>query len=526
MRKLSKQDIFTLLSNRFKNDTYTEFSQIPKPYLLKDIELGAKRVAKAIKEREKITIVGDYDVDGVVSSVILAEFFDDMGVSYSLKIPNRFIDGYGISPDIVDNIDTSLVITVDNGISAFEAAKRCKDRNIDLIITDHHTPKGTLPKAFAIINPKQDECSFPYSEMCGAHVAWYFIAAIKNELKIKYDLSKFLDILSIAIIADMMELFDLNRLFLKRGIKLLNSSKRVSILALKERFNKNILQFSDISFLIAPLINSAGRMDDATISYYFLKSKTFDEAMEWLERLIEYNNERKQIEKELFEKSLKQVDKNQKAIVVWGDGWHEGVIGIVASKLSKKFQKPTFVFSVENGIAKGSVRSVGQIDILDLIENTKELLIGYGGHTQAAGVRLKEDNLVTFSHEIYKQSKIIKNEKFIDSDDILGEISPNLIDLELVTIVEMFEPYGQKNPHPYFLIKSATIEYKRVIGRDQNHLKLGIKTNSNSLETLYFNFEEMVNQGDKITFFASVTKSEYNKKIKPQLLIKQILSYK
>ncbi len=523
---VNKNEIHNILEDRFKNDTYKSFSSLPSPSRFKDITKGAKRVATAIREKQKIAIVGDYDVDGVVSSAIIALFLDDLQIEYSIKIPNRFIDGYGISPNIVDNLDADVIITVDNGITAFEAGKRAKEKNIDLIITDHHSPKESLPEAYAIIDPKQDDCKFPFEEVCGAHVAWYFIAAIKQELKIEYDLSKFLDILTIAIIADMMDLVDLNRLFLARGIKLLNSSRRPAIRALRQRFSKTLITFSDIAFLLAPLLNSAGRMDDAILSYYFLKSPDVKTASQYLEVLIGFNDKRKSIEKNLVEKSIKQVNESDKAIVVWGSDWHEGVIGIVASRLSRKFQKPAFVFSVEKGIAKGSVRSVGAISILDLLEGAKDSLIGFGGHPQAAGVRVEEKNLKKFKKLICQGAEKLNPKDFLDTDNSIGEISPSLIDLNLVDILENFEPYGQKNPAPYFLIKDMKITAHRVIGKDKNHLKLSTLTDNGFLDILYFNFEQKVTRGAVISAYVTVSKNEYMNKITPQLMIKEILEVK
>jgi single-stranded-DNA-specific exonuclease len=223
--------------------------------------------------------VGDYDVDGVISSVILSQFFDDLGVDYSLIIPNRFTDGYGLNPDIVAKLDVHVIITVDNGISAIEAAQICKEQGIDLIITDHHSVPAVLPEAYAIVNPKQEDCAFPHFEICGAQVAWYLVAALKEELGVEYDLSSFLDLLCIAIMADMMELVGMNRVMVKKGIGELNRSKRAAFEAIRQYFGKATLEGDDISFLIAPLINSSGRMEDAIFSYEFLKSKDVNDAL-------------------------------------------------------------------------------------------------------------------------------------------------------------------------------------------------------------------------------------------------------
>ena len=317
---LNKEDIRNLLAHRFCNDIHKKISEIPTPSALKDIYKGANRIKEAIEKNERIAIVGDYDVDGVVSSVILADFFDDLGVKdYLVKIPNRFKDGYGLNPEIIDELsaDVSLIITVDNGISANDAAIICKEKGIDLIITDHHMPPAVLPEAYAIINPKQEDCNFPNIEICGAEVAWYLVGALKDVFGLNYDMSKFLELLAIAIIADMMELRDMNRMLVRLGICKLNASKRSAFHAIKEFYGKEKFECDDISFLIAPLINSAGRMDDAMNSFNFLRAKSIEEAYNYLDMIIEFNNSRKEEERQLFECSLKDVKEDDEVIITW-----------------------------------------------------------------------------------------------------------------------------------------------------------------------------------------------------------------
>ena len=523
---LTKEDIKRILSHRFKDDEFTKLSLIPPPALFKDMQKAAKRVKSAIEKKELITIVGDYDVDGVIALALLAEFLDDIGAAIEYKIPNRFKDGYGISEEIVDEIEAGLIITVDNGITADKAAELCKKKGIDLIITDHHTPPDILPDAFAIIDPKQKECGFPIREICGAQVAWYLAAAIKEQMGIKYNLSKFLDILSIAIIADMMELRDLNRTMVKSGIKYLNRSDRPFLQAIKEYFKKEKFKSEDISYIIAPLINSAGRMDDASHSLRLVRAKNIKEALMELEYIVSLNNERKMIEKELFEKAKSLIKEDDTVIVVWGEKWHEGVLGIVASRLAKKFQKPSIVFSIKDDIAKGSARSVGNIDILSLIKINDDLLLGSGGHKLAAGLSLKISNLEPFKSNIQEAARKIEKSQFLTKDEVLGEIDAKSIDFELLQILEEYEPYGQKNPKPAFMIKDLHIKSKKVIGKNQNHLKMILQSKNISLESLYFNFEQKVENFDKkIDIVFSISKNEYRGFVTPQLLIKQILSF-
>ncbi|MDR2099245.1 MAG: single-stranded-DNA-specific exonuclease RecJ [Campylobacteraceae bacterium] len=524
MSKLTKETIREILQKRFENDCHTKLSLIPKPFMFKDMQKAALRIKEAIEKKEKIVIVGDYDVDGVVSSAILAEFFDDFGIKYSVEIPNRFSDGYGLNPSIVERVNADVIITVDNGISALGAAKLCRQKGIDLIITDHHTPPLVLPDAYAVINPKQRECSFPNSEICGAQIAWYLTAAIKEVCKYEYDLMKFLDILSVAIMADMMDLKDINRTMVKRGLKLLNVSARPPFTAIREIFKKEYFDSEDISFLISPLLNSSGRMEDALFSYDFLRSKSKMEAIARLEEIISMNERRKEEERALFENSLKFVDENDAVIVVWGEAWHEGVIGIVASRLTKKFRKPSIVFSLKGEEAKGSARSIAGVDILSLIASQADLLLGFGGHFGAAGALLLRDNLEFFKKRINESAKELCLHESALHDESLGEIDSEAIDFELLEILEDYEPYGQKNPKPTFVIRGAKVKIDKHIGKEARHKKLILQCDDKTLEAMYYNFKQDIKSGDTIDILFSISRNNFRGLVTPQMLIREVLN--
>ena len=522
-RLLSKEEIKRILQSRFENDECTRLGEIPKPSSLKDIGRASKRIADAMRNGERIAIVGDYDVDGVISSVILSQFFDDLGIDYSLIIPNRFTDGYGLNPEIVAKLDVHVIITVDNGISAVEAAQICKEQGIDLIITDHHSVPAIIPDAYAIVNPKQDDCPFPHCEICGAQVAWYLVAALKEELGIDYNLSSFLDLLCIAIMADMMELTGMNRVMVKKGIVELNNSKRPAFEAIKQYYGKATLEGDNISFLIAPLINSSGRMEDAMLSYNFLKSKSINDALEKLEYIISLNEARKDEERLLFESTLPYVKEDENIIVAWGEEWHEGIVGIVASRLSKRFKKPAIVFSIKDDKAKGSARGVGDVDILELIRAQEDILLGFGGHKGAAGVSIEVAHLPLFRERLVAAAGALTQEVMEADSDLLGEISADQIDFELLEILENQEPYGQKNPKPSFLLRGISVKVDRLIGKDAQHLKLILQEGSYALEALFFNHDVRVKQGDTIDILFTISRNDYRGLVTPQLLIKQIV---
>ncbi|MCW1360832.1 single-stranded-DNA-specific exonuclease RecJ [Campylobacter sp. CCS1377] len=524
MNMLSKNDIKKILKLRFENDLHVKLCDLPLPCCLKDTYKAANRIKEAIEKDQKIAIVGDYDVDGIISCVIMAEFFDDIGFDYVVRIPNRFKDGYGLNEEIINELDVDLIITVDNGIAAHKAAELCKQKNIDLIITDHHMPQDILPDAFAIINPKQKDCEFPDIEICGAQVAWYLIAALKEVCKLKYDMCKFIELLAIAIIADMMELRDLNRALVRRGIESINKSNRAAFKAIKYYYQKDKFEVDNISFLIAPLINSAGRMDDAMLSYEFLHTKDYKKAVEYLEQIIAFNNNRKDEEKQLFEESLLQIKDEDTCIIVAGQNWHEGVLGIVASRLAKHFNKPSFVFSQnEENRLKGSARSVGRINILALIEKAAEVVGNYGGHKGAAGLSLDANSLSAFKDIVFNECALLEESEFLDPDEILGELDPNEIDFEMLEILESFEPFGHKNPRPFFMLSNLCVKNKRFLGKEEKHLKLILTKNNKTLEALFFNFDKEPNIGDKITLVSSISKNEFHGLITPQLIVREIL---
>ncbi|MBS9782740.1 MAG: single-stranded-DNA-specific exonuclease RecJ [Arcobacter sp.] len=521
MSKITKARLFELLSSRHRENPYSRLADIPNPNNFKDIKKAVKRIQKAIFENEKITIVGDYDVDGVVSTTIMCDFFDKINYKVSYIIPNRFEHGYGLSPKIVDMIDEGLVITVDNGISAYEASVKLKEKNIDLIITDHHTVGDKLPLALAIINPKQEDCNFEFKDICGAQVAWYLCAALKKQMNLDVNMGEFLDLLCIAIIADIMPMTSLNYTLVKQGLKKLKTSKRQSLQKLNESLQNKDLVSDDIGFFIAPKINSAGRIEDASIALEFLLSKTSFEANEGLSMLEELNNYRKTVQEDISQKAKKLANPNDNATIVWGENWHEGVIGIVASKLCNDYKKPAFVFSVENGIAKGSARANANINLYELISKVSPLLLGFGGHKNAAGLALKEENLEDFQ-------KLINTELENSQDDLhiqvptLGELDVSSVDLEFLSIIEKFEPYGLENLKPIFKVSNVSMIRYDLIGRDKNHLKLTLNSDGFIFEALKFN-DSNINLPQNLDLIISVNKNEFRGEVNPQFLIQEII---
>ena len=523
MDVLDKQRIFELLSSRF--DEEKKLSHIPNPALLKDGVKAASRIADAIRNKERITLVGDYDVDGVTSTAIMCDFFAQISYPLEAIIPNRFSDGYGVSPSVLERIDADLIITVDNGISAIEAARICKERNIDLIITDHHTPGSTLPDAYAIVDPKLQECKYPFKDICGAQVAWLVLALLKKELSLDIDMKQFLDILAIGIIADVMPLVDINRTLVQEGLKVLMQSNRPASTIIRDFINKTSVSSEDIAFSIAPRINAAGRLEDAQIALSFFNALDNNTAFKYFNKLGVLNEERKETEALTTKLATNSVNEDDRIIVVHGEEWHEGVVGIVASRLTDRFGRPSIVLSVDSGVAKGSARSIGDVNIFKLIDKHRDMLNGFGGHKMAAGLSIDVDKIYTFSNAINESAKQIPDADFIPKDDVLGILDSSSIDMELLKIFDMFEPYGEANKRPTFLIQNAHVEDVKVFGREKNHSKIILKQNKDDLSSLELTlFKEVfkIPENKKVTLSYTVNKNEWNNRVNIQLLVNKI----
>lgn len=520
---LTLQQIDNLLRSRLTDHRFNTLKELPQPTTFKDMDKATKRIIEAIENKETINIVGDYDVDGIVSTAIMVEFFHFLQIPVNYIIPNRFEHGYGLSPKILEKIESGIIITVDNGISAFEAAVICKERGIDLIITDHHTVGEKLPQAYAIVNPKQDSCNFEFSEICGAQVAWYLCASIKNSLNISYNLMQLFDILCLAIVADIMPMVSLNQTLVKYGLKALNNSNKEAIKAIKNRFGIENFTEEDIGFKIAPLLNCAGRMSDPNIALKFLLSSNSLDAQNLLDYLIELNESRKQEQLKIFKEAKEQVNEDDMVIVVASDSWNEGIIGIVASKLCEKYKKPSFVFSIEGNRAKASSRSTPNTHLYNLIAQCKEHLIGFGGHKQAAGLSLETANLSQFTQALHTsiQTQPILEDNF--SNSILGSLQLDHVDFELYNLIESYRPFGQDNPYPVFSFHDLEVVNSTRIGKNKEYQKLIVSDGKKHVDVLVFSDIETIDIEDIISFTATVSKNEFRGNITYQLLFKDLI---
>lgn len=451
MQTLTPSSVESLLLQRFQNDSIKTLSDLPLPQTLENLFAIAKRIKEAIQLKKRIVIVGDYDVDGVVSCAILQSFFEKISYPVSVEIPHRFNDGYGLSKSVIARLECDVVITVDNGINAIEAAEICKQRGIELLITDHHTPQDVLPDAL-ICNPKLSK-DFLEPEICGACVAWYLCAAMKAELELQISLIEFLDYLALAIVSDVMPLRGLNRVLLKKGLEVLSVSQRVAFVRLREYFAKHSIDAQLISYYIAPLLNCAGRMDSAMLAFRFLVEKDVQKSKKILEQLVDLNTQRKNLQNTIYEEAKKNFCaqenyQNLPFILVYQSHWHEGIIGIIAARLCEEFLKPCIILTQKDSILKGSMRSI-DVDCMDVLEGLKEYLEAFGGHFGAAGLSLKIEHLESFKNALleFKVKKVAQN---LNALDVLGRLPLGFIDKNLFAIIQKFAPFGHGNVMPKF----------------------------------------------------------------------------
>jgi len=510
-----------LLQERFK-EGFLSLKDLPDPSTFKDMERATARIVSAIEHHEQIGIVGDYDVDGVTATTLMKRFFDAIGYEVVWIIPNRFRDGYGISPSVIERIlPLDVIITVDNGIAGVEAGKRCQEEGIDLIITDHHLLPPQLPPAYAIIDQKQPECTFPYEEVCGAQIAWYLIASLKRALGYDFSMMPYMALSAIAIIADVMPLQHINRAMVIAGLKELNRAKFPAIEAFLETYKKQALTAEDIAFLLAPLLNSAGRMSDAKEAVAFLLSSTLQEAHQHLHQLIQRNELRKSTESAITKEAKEAVCDEDALIVVWGEEWHEGVLGIVASRLCDTFEKPAIVLSRdENGLLKGSGRSFGMCHLFETLHSSRPLLEKFGGHSAAVGLSLYEKNLEAFKKSL-STAYTPSLEPYMDPD-IVGVLPLSEVTFALSTLLERYEPYGEGNRKPKFLSEGVMLASVDRMGKEGEHLRFTFTFEGEHYVGVQFRATTSLVAGERVNIVYTVNENHFRQRVTLQLMIEKI----
>jgi single-stranded-DNA-specific exonuclease len=458
------------------------------PYLMKDMDKAVFRIEKAIANNENILVFGDYDVDGTTAVSLVSSYLRSFYPNVATYIPDRYNEGYGISYlgiDYAEDNDVSLIIALDCGIKSIDHVNYAKAKNIDFIICDHHRPGDSLPDAIAVLDPKREDCSYPYDELCGCGVGFKLIQALaENRNQTIEDLLPYLDLVATAIAADIVPITGENRVLAKFGLEVINSNPRPGIKALVQNVKKKVLTITDVVFIVAPRINAAGRVKHGNEAVALLTEYNLEQAEQFASEIEQHNSDRKELDKQITKEALLQIEENKEknrfSTVVYQENWHKGVIGIVASRLVEKYYRPTIVFTKSGDKLAASARSVKDFDVYNALEACAEHLEQFGGHMYAAGMTLKEENYENFKNAFENEVK-----KTIPPDLLIPEISVDLemnfsdLDEKFMRILKQFEPFGPENMTPVFLSKNIIDSgYAKPLGNDAEHLKAFVKQNN------------------------------------------------
>lgn len=506
------------------------------PYLMKDMDKAVERIELAIENGENILVFGDYDVDGTTAVSLVSSYLKTYYPNVATYIPDRYDEGYGVSfkgIDFADDNGFSLIIALDCGIKSIDHVAYAKERNIDFIICDHHRPGEFLPEAVAVLDPKRDDCTYPYDELCGCGIGFKLIQALgANRNQTIEDLTSYLDLVATAIAADIVPMTGENRILAYFGLQIINSDPRPGFKALTHQVKKKTLDITDVVFIIAPRINAAGRIKHGNHAVELLTEFDFEQAQQFASEIEAYNSERKDLDKQITKEALNQIIENNEekrfTSVVFQEDWHKGVIGIVASRLIETYYRPTLVFTKSGDKYAASARSVKGFDVYNALEACSEHLEQFGGHMYAAGMTLKEENYLAFKEAFEKvvedtiHPDMLTPEISIDAEINLSDITPKLI-----RILKQFEPFGPQNMTPVFLTKNVVdTGYAQKLGADEEHLRVFVRqNNSEGMAGIGFGLGNKIELTENKKPFEAVyciDENEWNGKTSIQLRLKDI----
>lgn len=513
-----------------------KLEHLHNPYLMKDMDKAVARIELAIVNQEKILVFGDYDVDGTTAVSLVSSYLKTYYSNVATYIPDRYDEGYGISfkgIDFADDNEFSLIIALDCGIKSIDHVAYAKERNINFIICDHHRPGEFLPDAVAVLDPKRDDCSYPYDELCGCGIGFKLIQALgENRNQTIEDLTPYLDLVATAIAADIVPMTGENRVLAHFGLQVINSDPRPGIKALIHQIKKQTLDITDVVFIIAPRINAAGRIKHGNHAVELLSEFDFEQAQQFASEIEKYNSDRKELDKQITIEALSQIVENDEIVgfttVVYQKDWHKGVIGIVASRLIETHYRPTLVFTKSGDKLAASARSVKGFDVYNALEACSEHLEQFGGHMYAAGMTLKEENYPDFKKAFEKVvSETIHPDMLLPEISIDAELDFTEITPKLIRILKQFEPFGPLNMTPIFISKNVNdTGYPKKMGADESHLKLFVKQNdSDGIASIGFGLGNKINLvADKKPFDAvyCLDENEWNGKVTIQLRLRDI----
>ena len=516
-------------------------SALHDPFLMKDMDLAVARLEKAVASQEKILVYGDYDVAGTTAVALVYSFIRRLTSSVDFYIPDRYDEGYGVSKKGIDwasDNGFTLIITLDCGIKAIDKVKYAEDKGIDLIICDHHLPEEEIPAAAAVLDPKREDCTYPFDDLSGCGVGFKLVQAYSQKNGLPFEsLLPLLDLLVVSIASDLVTVVGENRVLAHFGLKRLNEEPRIGLKAMINLANleQGHVTIDDIVFKIGPRINAAGRMESGRLAVELLTAETEEAAVTIGSQINDNNNERKSIDREITKAALDMVQdgtccSSENAVIVYGPDWNKGVVGIVASRLVEAYYKPAFVLTKSNGFVTGSARSVRGFDLYEAISSCADLLENYGGHIYAAGLTLREENLPELVRRIDKYvGEHISDEMATPIVDVDSEINFSQITPKFFRILKQFQPFGPGNSAPVFLTKNVYDDGNgRKVGPGGQHLKLELIQESqpyHQISAIAFNMAslfEHIRNGNPIDICYSVVENYYRGNSTIQLRIKDM----
>ena len=539
-----KYGVNKLLATILANRGIVEEKQIDKflhpkrsdfynPYEMPDMEIAVNRIIKAIENKEKTIIYGDYDVDGITSVTVLKSFLEERGLKVDEYIPNRLNEGYGLNNKAVETIASqgyTLMITVDCGISAIEEVKYANELRIETIITDHHEPGNELPDALAVVDAKRKDNKYPFRNLAGVGVVFKLSQAIGMRLGLEEkEYLKYLDIVCIGTISDIVPLVDENRVIVKLGLKLVEQTKNLGLRSILKSAGYSKIDSTTISFGVAPRINASGRMGHQEDALKLFLSKEINEVNELTQKLNDYNRIRQETEKNIYAEAIKQIEKDNLAkrntIVVMGKNWHHGVIGIVSSKITEMYFKPSILLCEEDDYGKGSGRSIPGFDLYEALTECKDFIDRFGGHSMAIGINIKKENFENFKDKLEEIATQKHIEDIVPILKIDAQVSLDEISKDMVDSLKELEPFGEENKTPLFVFKNLKIDSIRALSEGK-HLKLTLKDSKNIVNAIGFNLGELTNEykiDDRVDVVGNLEINSFNGMENIQINIKDIM---
>ena len=517
--------------NRFLSNG---FDGMCDPFLMRDMDKAVKRILSAKEAGEKITIYGDYDVDGITAIAILYKHLSEMGIPVDYYVPDRMQEGYGVNRDALDKIKqdgSTLIITVDTGITAVEECEYAKKIGLDVIVTDHHECKEIIPDAYAAIDPKRKDCEYPFKSLAGVGVVFKLIQALDGGKSLPDLMEKYADLMCLGTVADISPLVGENRIIVTEGLKRFNTTTNVGLKALIDvSTNGKTITTATIGYIIAPRINASGRLGCASRSVELFLTDDVKKAQELANSLCEENTLRQQTEQKMFKEALEYIEnhpeiKDDKVLVIPHENWHHGIVGIVSSKITEKFYKPSILFAVDNGEAKGSGRSVSGFNLFGGLEQCSDLLEKFGGHELAAGLTINPENIEAFREKINEYSKdLISQPMLVPTIQLDAVIKVPYITMETVHDINHLQPFGVDNPTPIFAVKNIKIHRISVMS-DGKHLRMTLLKDGKYLDAVGFgmgDYYHHLEEGEFIDVAFALDINDYKGFQNVQLILKDI----